>query len=648
MRRFAFSLVLLALLSGSAPARWAAARDICFPDKPDIRACFAEPFATYWQANGGLPVFGYPLGAARQERNPDLQTDLPTQWTERRRLEAHPENKPPFDILLGRMGAERLLQLGRDPAQEGREAGPRAGCLWFETTGHNVCDQLPGLGFKSYWSSHGLNDPKLDAYGRSLQLFGLPLTSPKLETNSAGDTVLTQWFERARFEWHPDQPDAFKVLLGLLGTELRANLPAPAPPSVFGVEISAGRTVEQAARAAAAGASWSRYNAVLWSSVEAAPGQRDWARLKGFEAEITAATAQGLTPLVIVRGTPGWAQRVPGSACGPIKAAALDSFAAFMRELVARYSRPPFGVKYWELGNEPDAPYALIGGDPPFGCWGDESDDYYGGGSYAEMLKRVYPAVKQADPSAQVVVGGLLLDCDPTRPPPGKDCKPARFLEGILRGGGGSAFDIVAYHAYNYWSPGANDWDRQHPSWAQRGGALLGKLDFLKSVEDKYGVRKPMIMNEGGLLCPAGSQACPSAAFYDAQANTAVRLYTRAWANGLLGAAWYTLDGPGWREGGLLDAAQTPRPAYNTLKFMSGLLKGAVYTGTLGSGALEGYSFRKGGAAYQIYWTNDGSTTAVGLPPGTRAAYNKAGQTIAASSGSIAVGFDPVVIESAR
>ena len=30
---------------------------------------------------------------------------------------------------------------------------------------------------------------------------------------------MTQWFERARFEWHPDKPREFKVLLGLLGNE---------------------------------------------------------------------------------------------------------------------------------------------------------------------------------------------------------------------------------------------------------------------------------------------------------------------------------------------------------------------------------------------------------------------------------------------
>ena len=81
----------------------------------------------------------------------------------------------------------------------------------------------------TYWQTHGLNDPALDPYGDSLALFGLPLTRPQMVTNSSGDTVLTQWFERARFEWHPNKPDQFKVLLGLLGNELRAPSGAPVP-----------------------------------------------------------------------------------------------------------------------------------------------------------------------------------------------------------------------------------------------------------------------------------------------------------------------------------------------------------------------------------------------------------------------------------
>ncbi len=646
MYRFLLITIVAGVISLGTPSMEAAKPGICFPDKPGIHACFAAPFADYWQANGGLPVFGYPLVDAKMERNPDLKVSLLTQWTERNRLEAHPEQQPPFDILLGRMGAERLQQLGRDPAQEGREPGPRAGCLWFETTGHNVCDQVRGVGFRSYWEAHGLRNPKLDTYGRSLQLFGLPLTAPRFETNATGDTVLTQWFERARFEWHPEKPDEFKVLLGLLGSELQGSAAATRPPSVFGVEINPGTAGTLAAKAGEASVSWTRYNGILWSQVEATPGNRDWSRLASFEREITSLTAQGLTPIVVVRGTPAWAQKVPGYECGPVKPEALDGFASFMRELVARYSRPPFGVKYWEIGNEPDIAPSLVAADSPFGCWGDEADADYGGGYFAEMLKHVYPSIKQANPSAQLVTGGLLLDCDPTHPPAGKDCKPARFLEGILRNGGGSALDIIAYHAYNYWGPGPRDPDRESPAWSHRGGALLGKLDFLNAVQTQYGVHKPLLMNEGGMLCHPSTAACPNGDFLEAQANYAVRLYTRAWANGLLGAVWYTLNGPGWREGGLLDQHQAARPAYTTLKFVSRLLKDAVYTGPLRNGSLEGYSFRRGGTTYQIFWTNDGTTGTVALPSGTRAVYDKAGRTITPSGASMMVGFEAVVIEA--
>ena len=125
-----------------------------------------------------------------------------------------------YRILLGRLGVERLAQLGRNPQHEDPESGPRADCLWFEITRHNVCNQEGDLGFKAYWETHGLSVPGLDAYGRSLQLFGLPLTAPRIETNSGGHTVLTQWFERARFELHPQFAGTpYEVELSLLGNQ---------------------------------------------------------------------------------------------------------------------------------------------------------------------------------------------------------------------------------------------------------------------------------------------------------------------------------------------------------------------------------------------------------------------------------------------
>jgi hypothetical protein len=145
------------------------------------------------------------------------------------RFELHTENAAPYDVLLGRLGDDRLLQMGRR-WQDLPRGTQNPQCLWFPETGHSVCDQENGLGFRTYWETHGLQDPALSRYGRSLALFGLPISEPAVERNAAGDTVLTQWFERARFEYHPGQQPTFRVLLGLLGNEIRsAPIDAPTP-----------------------------------------------------------------------------------------------------------------------------------------------------------------------------------------------------------------------------------------------------------------------------------------------------------------------------------------------------------------------------------------------------------------------------------
>ena len=223
----AVTLLLLMLVPRPVVQSASAQEQLCFPNVPGITQCIDGRFRQYWEQNGGLPVFGYPITAAANEVNRDTGQPYLTQWFERHRFELHPENASPYDVLLGRLGVERLSLLGPSWQSFYPEAGPKAGCLWFGQTGHNVCNEGPESGFRTYWQTHGLRDPRLNAYGRSLALFGFPLTEPRLETNSSGDTVLTQWFERARFEWHPNNPAQFRVLLGLLGHEVRHGATAP-------------------------------------------------------------------------------------------------------------------------------------------------------------------------------------------------------------------------------------------------------------------------------------------------------------------------------------------------------------------------------------------------------------------------------------
>ncbi len=188
----------------------------------------------------------------------------------------------------------------------------------------------------------------------------------------------------------------------------------------------------------------------------------------------------------------------------------LGAYADFLHDAVLRYSEPPFNVKFWELGNEPDVDPSLVNPDWRFGCWGEAGNAYYGGEYYAEMLKAVYPKIKKADEDAQVLVGGLLLDCDPINPPlvstetgETKDCTPSLFLEGILKNGGGEYFDGVSFHAYDYYR-GPDKYDNYNWSskWDVNGPVLSKKAEFLRDVLTANGYPdKPIFNTESGLLC---------------------------------------------------------------------------------------------------------------------------------------------------
>src|SRR5207247_1719484 len=147
-------------------------------------------------------------------------------------------------------------------------------------------------------------------------------------------------------------------------------------------------------------------------------------------------------------------------------------------------------IRYWEIWNEPDIDYHLVAADSLWGCWGDATDTFYGGSDYAQMLKAVHSPVKQASAESQVLVGGLLLDCDPRNPPPGKDCKPSMFLEGILKSGGGDFFDGVAFHAYDYYDKPMRG-DYQHSGWrasAGTSGPVVGvKAEYIRELLYRYG-----------------------------------------------------------------------------------------------------------------------------------------------------------------
>lgn len=417
----------------------------------------------------------------------------------------------------------------------------------------------------------------------------------------------------------------------------------PPTPPIFGVEMKRISEERGLSSAQAAGVYWIRRNGLFWADVEPSPGARRWEAVTELEAELQAAYSAGLQTILIVRHTPDWAQGTPGVPCGPVAPEALDDLAQFMTEAVARYKDPPYGVKYWELWNEPDVDPSLVKTNSPFGCWGDQDDKYYGGAYYAQMLQVVYPAIKAADPEAQVLIGGLLLDRDPAldeHPNP-----PGHFLEGILYGSGGDFFDIVSFHGYAWYDGQLGDWEGQIPNWSARGGIVAGKMDFLQETLRAYGQEKPLMLTEAGLLC-AGCPSPPPATFLEAQAAYVPRLYVRNIALGLSATIWYTLDGPGWRHTGLLDKEQQPRPAYEAFSTMTTLLADAHYLRPIEDLAgVIGYAFEHPRGEMWVLWSPDGTPIHIPIPSGMQQIYDLAGNPLRPDGNTLEIGFHAIYLE---
>lgn len=214
-RIFVAALVLLAALAlgRSVPQASAAACQTFAETGKTV----CDPFLTYWNTHGGLAQQGLPLTDEFTEVSPTDGKPYTVQYFERARFEKHPENKAPYDVLLGLLGREQVLAKypGGTPAGlPGRPIG--SPCVDFPETGKQVC----GV-FIIYWDGHG-----------GLAQQGLPLTDLFMETNPTdGKQYPTQYFERARFEYHAEfvgSPNV--VLLGLLGREqLQAKYPNGVP-----------------------------------------------------------------------------------------------------------------------------------------------------------------------------------------------------------------------------------------------------------------------------------------------------------------------------------------------------------------------------------------------------------------------------------
>lgn len=154
------------------------------------------------------------------------------------------------------------------------------------------------------------------------------------------------------------------------------------------------------------------------------------------------ASTQGLQVIARIGLTPQWA-RPDDTPLTYLDETAYDDFAAFAAAFAARYRGK---VGYLIVGNEPNLSYE----------WGYRQTT---AADYVELLRRVYRAVKVANPDMTVLGGALAPTLEPLGSPWGLN--DLRYLQNMYDAGAASYFDGLAVHTYGLTFPPQSEPDPQ-------------------------------------------------------------------------------------------------------------------------------------------------------------------------------------------
>jgi hypothetical protein len=164
----------------------------------DTQQAIAPEFAAYWLEKGDLERFGYPIS------RPVYIHGILSQFFQRAVFEYHPEHAGTTnEVLLRLLGSEATRGRFFDTADPAALSLDRT---FFPQTGYSL-----GGAFKRFWEENG-----------GLAVYGYPISEEIQEESSTdGKTYTVQYFQRNRYEFHPDAVGTpFEVQVGLLGAEL--------------------------------------------------------------------------------------------------------------------------------------------------------------------------------------------------------------------------------------------------------------------------------------------------------------------------------------------------------------------------------------------------------------------------------------------
>lgn len=431
---------------------------------------------------------------------------------------------------------------------------------------------------------------------------------------------------------------------------------APERPSIFGIHFDFGPATPTTVgfdRLTTSRSSWSRLQPGLrWSLVESVEGTYNWNAVAELDAQLLDLAQRQVKVTLVVNQAPAWALAVANQYCGPVRPDKYAKLAAFFAEVVKRYSAAPYGVEYYEFGNEEDAAFRTDGTENRslFGCWGNPADTAtYGGRAYGEALKAVYAAAKQAVPSAKIMVGGLLMDCIPAAKP---SCNEAKFIDGLLDGSSGS-FDGISFHAYDVVQGvtplGRYAWTG-YGTTQENGPILIAKSRYLRERLAARNISGKFLMNtEVGLVVFGGTLAGTfpqperelTKAYYVAQA------YSAAIHEELVANIWFELRG--WNGSGLIDSNGNDTKAMTAFKHARNVIGSASKLAVITSADLGGtpnvlgYKLSRNGRQVWVVWSRDGVARTATVAQTPANVTDALGATV--SKTAIPISVNPVYIE---
>jgi hypothetical protein len=278
-----------------------------------------------------------------------------------------------------------------------------------------------------------------------------------------------------------------------------------------------------------------------WNRLEPRQGWFEWAK---FDQAVEVARAHNVSILGRLEFSAAWASSAPSSASATDRAfyppASTATFAAYATAVVNRYKDR---VHVWEIWNEENS--AIFWKPAPSAT------------AYANLLKAAYAAIKAADPTATVLIGGI-VGFDRT------------FMDGIVAAGAWNSFDALAIHAYV--APGPET--SMYSTWLQNARAYV----------DTKGP-KPIWITEFGWSTYSGSGSGYIGVSEATQAAYTARAYLSAAVAGVRGVFAYELMEHGTSTTsrldnyGLIEASGRTKPAYSALRRVAEALDGGTSAG---------------------------------------------------------------------